>query len=167
MDDLQAELARLRQENAPAGGKNYPKNSGGVLREGVDVKYAWIAGEKHAHSVTMMCDLLDVSRSGWHQSQKRPKPVRAVTDESLTEEIRERQRRHRGRYGRRRITREVGAAQTTPVNEKRFGRLMREAGVQSRMRKRFRVVTTDSKHKHPIAPNVLARDFMATAPNEK
>jgi transposase InsO family protein len=29
------------------------------------------------------------------------------------------------------------------------------------------VVTTDSKHAHPVAPNVLERDFKATAPNQK
>jgi putative transposase len=131
------------------------------------VKYAWIASHQHAHSVTMMCNLLGVSRSGWHAAQKRPKCARAVSDDGLCQEIRARQRHHRGRYGRRRMTREISAMRNTPINEKRIGRLMREAGVQSRMRRRFRVVTTDSKHKHPIAPNVLSRDFEATAPDQK
>jgi transposase InsO family protein len=85
----------------------------------------------------------------------------------LTEEIRRQQRRHRGRYGRRRMRREVGTVLGRPVNEKRVGRLMREHDLQSRQRRRFRVVTTDSKHAHPVAPNVLARDFAATAPNQK
>lgn len=44
---------------------------------------------------------------------------------------------------------------------------MREHGLQSHKRRRFRVVTTDSKHAHPVAPNVLQRDFEATAPNQK
>ena len=44
---------------------------------------------------------------------------------------------------------------------------MREHGLQSHKRRRFRVVTTDSKHAHPVAPNVLERDFEATAPNQK
>ena len=39
--------------------------------------------------------------------------------------------------------------------------------LSSRKRRRFRVVTTDSKHAHPLAPNVLARDFAANAPNQK
>jgi putative transposase len=39
--------------------------------------------------------------------------------------------------------------------------------LQSRQRRRFRHVTTDSKHAYPIAPNLLARDFSAEAPNRK
>ena len=74
--------------------------------------------------------------------------------------------RHRGRYGRRRMHRalrgEVGV-----INEKRVGRLMRQHGLQSRLRRPFRVVTTDSRHAYPVAPNVLARDFQASAPDRK
>jgi putative transposase len=44
---------------------------------------------------------------------------------------------------------------------------MRQHGLQSRKRRRFRVVTTDSRHGHAVAPNVLAREFAATAPNQK
>ena len=44
---------------------------------------------------------------------------------------------------------------------------MREHGLKSHKRRRLRVVTTDSKHAHPVAPNVLERDFEATAPNQK
>jgi transposase InsO family protein len=65
------------------------------------------------------------------------------------------------------MTREVRAALGQAVNEKRVGRLMREHDLQSRKRRRLRVVITDSKHAHPVAPNVLARDFAATAPNQK
>jgi putative transposase len=93
--------------------------------------------------------------------------ARAQTDAHLTEEIRRQQRKHRGRYGRRRMTRAVRAVLGQPVNEKRVGRLMHQGDLQSRKRRRFRVVTTDSKHVHSVAPNVLARDFAATAPNQK
>jgi len=65
------------------------------------------------------------------------------------------------------MTTEVRAALNRPVNEKRIGRLMRLHELNSRLRRRFRVVTTDSKHVHPVAPNVLERDFEATAPNQK
>ncbi len=65
------------------------------------------------------------------------------------------------------MTTEVSEVQGLPVNHKRVGRVMREHGLQSHKRRRFRVVTTDSKHAHPVAPNVLGRDFEATAPNQK
>jgi len=131
------------------------------------VKYAWIEAQRDSYSVTLMCRLLGVSRSGWHAARMRAPSVRAGSDTQLLEEIGRRQRKHRGRYGRRRMRREVSAALGVPVNEKRIGRLMRQGGLQSRKRRRFRVVTTDSKHAHPIAPNVLAREFEATAPNQK
>ncbi len=131
------------------------------------MKYAWIEAHRDSYSVTLMCQLLGVSRSGVHAARVRPASARAKTDAQLTDEIRRRQRKHRGRYGRRRMHRELGRALERPVNEKRVGRLMREHDLQSRQRRRFRVVTTDSKHAHPVAPNVLARDFAATAPNQK
>ena len=131
------------------------------------MKYAWIEANRDSYSVTLMCQLLGVSRSGVHAARVRPASAREHADAQLTEEIRRRQRKHRGRYGRRRMHRELGRALERPVNEKRVGRLMREHDLQSRKRRRFRVVTTDSKHGHAVAPNVLARDFTATAPNQK
>ena len=44
---------------------------------------------------------------------------------------------------------------------------MRERGLQSHKRRRFRVATTDSKHAYAVAPNVLERDCETTAPNQK
>ena len=131
------------------------------------MKYAWIEANRDSYSVTLMCHLLGVSRSGWHAAQGRGVSARARSDERLLEEIQRQQRRHRGRYGRRRMRREVSTALGEPVSEKRVGRLMREHDLQSRKRRRFRVVTTDSKHGHAVAPNVLERDFTATAPNQK
>lgn len=131
------------------------------------MRYAWIEQHRDSYSVTLMCQLLGVSRSGVHAARVRPSSERARTEAQLTEEIGRQQRRHRGRYGRRRMHREVGAVLGRPVSEKCVGRLMREHNLQSRQRRRFRVVTTDSKHAHPVAPNVLARDFAATAPNQK
>jgi putative transposase len=131
------------------------------------VKYAWIEQHRDSYPVTMMCELLEVSRSGLHAARTRPASARARAEAQLVDEIRRAQRRHRGRYGRRRMSRELNRAVDRAVNEKRVGRLMREHDLQSRLRRRFRIVTTDSKHAHPVAPNVLARDFEATAPNQK
>ena len=65
------------------------------------------------------------------------------------------------------MTPEIREALGQKINHKRIARLMREHGLQSHKRRRFRVVTTDSKHAHPLAPNVLKRDFAALAPNQK
>ncbi len=65
------------------------------------------------------------------------------------------------------MTPEISQDRGHAVNQKRIARLMREHGLQSLKRRRFRVVTTDSKHAHPVAPNLLQRDFTASAPNKK
>jgi transposase InsO family protein len=41
---------------------------------------------------------------------------------------------------------------------------MREGGLVARRRRRFRA-TTDSKHRFPVAANVLMRDLEVSAPN--
>ena len=65
------------------------------------------------------------------------------------------------------MTPEMSEELGQPINQKRIGRLMRAHDLNSRKRRKFRIVTTDSKHAHPVAPNVLERDFVADAPNQK
>ena len=131
------------------------------------MKYAWIEANRDCYSVSMMCDLLSVSRSGLHDAHGREASSRATDNAQLVQRIARAQRQHRGRYGRRRMTPEVSEVLGRAINHKRVGRLMREHHLGSRMRRRFRVVTTDSKHAHPVAANVLERDFAAQAPNQK
>ena len=131
------------------------------------MRYAWILEHREMYSTPMMCDLLSVSRSGLHQSVTRGPSERGLDEEVVVDQIRRAQRKHRGRYGWRRMTPEVSEALGRAVNHKRIGRLMRKHDLRSRKRRAFRVRTTDSKHAHPIAPNVLKRDFKASAPNQK
>ncbi|RZL87599.1 MAG: IS3 family transposase [Variovorax sp.] len=131
------------------------------------MKYAWIEKHRQIYSTTMMCELLSVSRSGLNAARGRAPSKRTLGDEQLIKQIRVSQGKHRGRYGRRRMTTEVSEAQGRAINHKRVARVMREHGLQSHKRRRFRVVTTDSKHAHPVAPNILGRDFEATGPNQK
>jgi RNA polymerase sigma factor (TIGR02999 family) len=60
-----------------------------------------------------------------------------------------------GTYGSPRIKIDLEEA-GEPVGRHRVARLMREARLQGRPKARFRVVTTDSRHSEPIAPNQLA-----------
>lgn len=52
------------------------------------------------------------------------------------------------------------------VNHKRVERLMREAGIRSKLAKKFKA-TTNSRHNLPVAENILNRDFRADRPNQK
>jgi transposase InsO family protein len=69
------------------------------------------------------------------------------------------------RYGSPRVHREL-AARGRRVGKNRVARLMREHNVAARRRRRFRK-TTDSRHDHPVAPNVLNREFTCEGPNMK
>ena len=131
------------------------------------MRYAWIEANIDSYSVTMMCELLSVSRSGLHDARVREPSARALDEVQIVKQIGRAQAKHRGRYGRRRMAPEVSEGLGRVLNHKRIGRLMREHDLCSRKRRRFRVVTTDSKHAHPVAPNVLERDFAASAPNRK
>ena len=131
------------------------------------MRYAWIEAHMDSYSTTLMCELLSASRSGLYAARRRAPSARALEEAQIVAQIRRAQAKHRGRYGRRRMTTEMSVALERPLNHKRIGRLMREHDLGSRKRRRFRVVTTDSKHAHPVAPNVLERDFKATAPNQK
>ncbi len=53
-----------------------------------------------------------------------------------------------------------------PVNHKRVERLMNENGIKSKVVKKYKA-TTNSKHKLPVAENILNRDFLAEKPNTK
>ena len=131
------------------------------------MKYAWILANREVYSIPMMCELLGVSRSGLSAAAKRERSERRLEEAEVVEQIRRAQTKHKGRYGRRRMTPEVSEALGRKINHKRIGRLMRDHDLQSRKRRVFRVRTTDSRHAYPIAPNILQRDFAATAPDQK
>lgn len=72
---------------------------------------------------------------------------------------------HQGRYGSPRIHQEL-RDEGISCSRNRVARLMREEELSAR-RKRRRVMTTKREKTHPVAPNVLHREFTATAPNKK
>ena len=127
------------------------------------MRFAFIDVEKAQFPVGLLCELLEVSRSGYYAWKGRPEPARVQADAALLAEIKTSHRAARGIYGSPRVFRDL-KAKGRRVGEKRVARLMREAGISARRKKRFRR-TTDSNHKHPIAPNVLARKFDVPLPN--
>jgi putative transposase len=128
------------------------------------MKFAFISEEKVAFPVAMLCRLLAVSPSGYYATQGRPRSSHARRDEELAEQVVAAHTASKRRYGSPRVHAELKAAGER-VGRKRVARLMREQKLAARTRRRFRN-TTDSKHDFPIAPNVLARDFTASAPDE-
>ena len=128
------------------------------------MRFAFIHVEKASYPVGVLCSVLDVSRSGYYAWRVRPAASRTKADAKLAIEIKIEHKRSRCIYGSPRVYREL-KAKGRCVGKKRIERLMREHGIRGRVKRRFRR-TTDSNHVQPIAPNILARDFTATAPNE-
>ena len=70
---------------------------------------------------------------------------------------------HRGKYGSRRIVKQL-EADSHSIGRYKVRRLMREIGLKAKAPKRFKV-TTDSRHTFPVAPNLLNRNFDVDEPN--
>jgi transposase InsO family protein len=105
-----------------------------------------------------MCRVLEVSPSGYYASLKRPPSWHALIDEMLMARVRIIHAESGETYGAPRVHAEL-QAEGLPASPKRVARLMREDGLVARPRGASRVRTTDSNHDHPIAPNLLARQF--------
>jgi transposase InsO family protein len=105
-----------------------------------------------------MCRVLEVSPSGYYASLKRPSSWHALIDELLMARVRIIHEESNETYGAPRVHREL-QAEGLPASPKRVARLMREEGLVARPRKPHRISTTDSNHDHPIAPNLLSREF--------
>ncbi len=106
------------------------------------------------HSVSEVCELLQVARSGYYGWLEAGPSGRARANQALGEKIQEVFSASRGTYGSPRVTAAL-RNRGEPCNHKRVERLMREAGLQGRRGKRRRVKTTQSEHEQPIAPNLL------------
>lgn len=111
-----------------------------------------------------MCEVLDVSTSGYYDWRKRGPSKREQQDEELLEEIEQIHKRSRQTYGSPRIHRTL-KANGFCVGRNRVARLMRENGIRA-VQKRKSKRTTRSDHAFPIAQNLLERDFDAAGPNQ-
>lgn len=128
------------------------------------MRYAWIEDHRATWPVAVQCDVLVVSRSGYYAWRRRSPSAAAERREKLTDEIRTAYAVGREAYGSPRVHREL-LAQGTKCDRKTVATLMKQAGIQAKTVKKFRVSTTDSNHRQPIAENVVNRDFTAAAPN--
>ena len=125
--------------------------------------FAWIEERRAEWPVTHMCRVLEVSRAGFYAWRSRAPSAAQVRREALTEQVARIHAQVKGRYGSPRVHAEL-VARGTPCCENTVARVMREAGIAAKTRRKFRQ-TTDSNHPHPVAPNVLDRDFDPAEPN--
>lgn len=130
------------------------------------MRFAFIEEHREEFDIALMCQVLKVSRSGYYAWRKRIPSAREMANKELLEKIREIFVTSGQTYGSPRIHMEL-RAQGIQVGRKRVERLMRENGLKVPRKRKRKVITTDSNHDWPIAPNYLAGDFTAQKPNEK
>lgn len=105
----------------------------------------------------MMCRLLRVSKAGYYAWRDRAPSLRARADEAFISKIKVIHRVSRETYGSPRVHAQL-RKEGVRIGKKRVARLMRSAKIATKIRRPYRA-TTNSKHDHPIAPNVLDRKF--------
>lgn len=122
------------------------------------MKYAFITQHKNTWPVCLQCQVLGVTRSGYYRWQaledsRQPDPEH----EEMLGWVKDLAVSSRYSYGSRRMKAALNAL-GYPVSRNKARKLMREAGVQVRHRKKYKV-TTDSDHKQPVFDNLLDRQF--------
>jgi putative transposase len=126
--------------------------------------YRFIAAEKANHPISLMCEMLEVSRSGFHAWQRRPPSDRALTDAWLLDKIQDIHAANRGVYGAPRIHAELRMAHAVSVGRKRVERLMATHGLSGLVpRKRGR--TTIRVPGVRVADDLVQRQFRPDASN--
>jgi putative transposase len=129
------------------------------------MRFAFIAVERASHTITILCRCLQVTPSGYYAWRRRPESRRTRDDRRLTVLVRASFDASRQRYGSPRIHEDL-RDQHEAISRKRVIRLMQADGLQARARKRY-TITTMSEHDQPVAANLLDRQFVAAAPNQR
>jgi transposase InsO family protein len=127
------------------------------------MSFELIEAQKAHYPKALMCRALGLSRSGHHAFSTRSPSRRALEDQRLDVLVAAIFTELNGRYGAPRIEREL-RRRGHRTSRKRVAASMVRQGLAARVKRRWRT-TTDSRHREPIAPNLLQRDFVAEAPD--
>ena len=127
------------------------------------MRYSFIRQLRQQFRITALCRVLKVSSSGYYAWRQRPESPRRQANRALTAQITAAHARSRRTYGRRRIHVQL-QHEGVRCSRNRVARLMRAEGLWGLRRRGFKT-TTNSRHSLPVAPNLLARNFTASAPD--
>ncbi len=122
------------------------------------MKYAFITQHKNTYPISLQCQVLGVTRSGYYSFQVRitNKPDNPQHQEML-EWVKDIAESSDDTYGSRRMKKALNIL-GYPVSRNKARKLMQEANVPVRRRKKYKV-TTNSNHKQPVFDNLVKRQF--------
>lgn len=128
------------------------------------MRYRFVREHYKQFPLAALCRVMQVARSGYFAWLRRPESPRQRANRTLLIQINAAHGRSRKTYGRRRIHVQL-QREGLVCSPNRVGRLMRQNGLCGLRRRKFKA-TTNSKHSFPVAPNLLARNFTAAAPDQ-
>lgn len=128
------------------------------------MKYAFIAQYKKVWPINLMCKVMGVYRNGFYHYMKQQQKFDKVARAILLETVREIAKDSGYRYGSRRMKQALNVMGYS-VSRRKSACLMKEAGIQVRYRKKYKV-TTNSNHNRPVFDNVLNRQFAVSMPDQ-
>jgi putative transposase len=132
------------------------------------VKYAWIREHRDSFPVAVLCEVLEVSTSGYYDWLDRPPSPRAARHAKIQAVVQQVHTESHGIYGSVKIAKQLRERpDLESACRNTVAQAMRELGLKSRVSKAFTPTTTQSDPTKQPAPNELAQDFTATAPNRK
>jgi putative transposase len=132
------------------------------------VKYAWITTHRDSFPVAVLCDVLNVSTSGYYDSLDRQPSARSERHQRIKQAVEQVHVESHGIYGSHKIAEVVQQREDLEsACRKTVAAAMRELGLKSRVSKAFTPTTTQADPSKRPAENKLDRDFTADAPNRK
>jgi putative transposase len=132
------------------------------------VKYAWIQEHRDSFPVALLCDVFDVSKSGYYAAIDRPRSRRAERHERIKAAVAQVHAESHGIYGSPKIAQALDERDDLErACRNTVASAMREMGLASRVTQAFKPTTTQADPTKQPAPNQLNRDFTAPAPNRK
>ena len=132
------------------------------------MKYAWIREHRDSFPVTVLCEVLEVSPSGYYGWLDREPSPRAQRHVQMQQAVRQVHAESYGIYGSHKIARELHQRpDLDSACRNTVARAMREMGLKSCISRAFTPTTTQADPTQQPAPNQLAQDFTAPAPNRK
>lgn len=129
------------------------------------MKYQFIRKHRSEFTVKKMCHVFEISMSGYYHWKRRIPSSKAIRKKQLKERIIKLYFEHNGMAGSPMITADLkDENEFSNVSPNTVASLMREMGLKCKTTKKF-VVTTDSRHNKPVAPNLLNRAFNVQTPD--
>ena len=129
------------------------------------MRFQFIKDHRDKFPVRRMCKVLGVSPSGYYARRKRPTSAREMANRELLKRIQAVFEESGKTYGSPRVHQAL-KQQEVRCSKNRVARLMRLCRLQAKQTKRYKTTTRRNKA-HPVAPNLLQRDFTANRPDQK